>query len=650
MQTSILAMSVTDDFEDIFGTSEPPEALSAHACGPLSFRLGETSARGIAWRGVELVQAVDYPVRDANWGTIPTRTISSERVPQTDAIRCTREFETVDGNIAGRFELKADADAHVTLTLRFEIKRDMRLCRVGFTLLRPISGLAGQSMTLRRADGNMIEAAFPQDISPSQPVADFVAISYAIRGVSVDVEMHGQPFEMEDQRNWSDASYKAYPCTASFPEAYPLKAGDIIEESLHLKFAGDPPRAAQDATLPTLKAERPTTTETFPELALAMCQAWSPTRLPKPLEPHRRIVRLDLRDEKSFLQFDISEMAHRAYFDLELVLSEDRRELTRQLEHIATQLAQLGVSPDHVIALPVAYLKSYQPKGPWPDGATSIDAARAARRAFPSARIGGGVLTNFTELNRCRPDPSEIDYLTHGSSAIVHAGDDESVFQTLGALPDIFRSARRIAPKAAYRLGLVSIGMRENPYRAKLATNIERLRRTTCAEDLRAQALFGAAWLVGVAAATEGSGVESLTLASVGGPFRADTETMRLAPSFHVLAWMARMQARRRLAMAIEDGHIQAVATEHDRGVLALLANGAPVSKTVACPVEGQCALLCASTVKAASSEIRIGRSAPRARSLTSLRCRPIPSRFSIPCRHQETQDEYRAHRSRLSH
>jgi hypothetical protein len=415
--------------------------------------------------------------------------------------------------------------------------------------------------------------------------------------------MHGQAFEMEDQRNWSDASYKTYPCTASFPEPYPLEAGEIIEQRLRLKFAGDSRRATQITTLPTLKVERPTTTETFPELALAMCPAWSPTRLPKPLETLRRIVRLDLRDEEPLLRLDISEMAHRARFDLELVVGDDRSELARQLEHIATQLAQLGASPDHVIALPAAYLKSYQPKGPWPDGATPSDVARAARRAFPSARIGSGVLTNFTELNRCRPDSSEIDYLTHGSTAIVHAADDESVFQTLEALPDIFHSARRIAPKAAYRLGLVSIGMRENPYGANLAINTGGLRRTTCAEDPRAQALFGAAWLVGVAAATEGAGVELLTLASVGGPFRAVTDAMRFAPNFHVLAWMARMQACRRLSLVIGDEHIHAVATEHDKGVLALLANGSQVSKSVACPVEGQFALLCASTVKAASGD-----------------------------------------------
>ncbi len=586
------------DLEELFGTSEPPEALLAHACGPLSFRLGETAIRELAWRGVELVRAIDYPIRDENWATLPTRTISA-RFPQSDPVRWTREFETHDASFAGRFELSIEAGGRATFSLRIEVKRDARLCRAGFTLLHPISELAGCPMTLRRPSGETFNATFPADISPSQPVADFVAMSYAVRGASVAIEMMGAAFEMEDQRNWSDASYKSYVRTATFPDAFPVRSGDVIEQELRLAFSGEVANAASAAAAPALRLERSTTAEKVPELAVAMDSDWAERPLPWPLDGLCRLLRLDLRDKFALRRLE----SVRSRFDLELIVADERGELARQLEGAAAALARLGVAPDHVIALPAAYLKSYQPGGPWPKGAAPADAFRVARSAFPSARIGGGVLTNFTELNRCRPDASEIDYLTHGSSATVHAADDESVFQTLEALPDIFRSATRIAPGKSYRLGLVSIAMRGNPYGAALSPNLERRRRTMSAQDPRAQALFGAAWLVGVAAASERAGIELLTLASAGGPSAVLDDAGRLAPSFHVLAWLADMQGRSRLHPITGDKRIHAVAAERGTGAIVLLANGTPDSRTIACPLGGRGAVLDASRVKAAAGD-----------------------------------------------
>ena len=37
----------------------------------------------------------------------------------------------------------------------------------------------------------------------------------------------------------------------------------------------------------------------------------------------------------------------------------------------------------------------------------------AARAAFPGVRLGGGVFTNFTELNRNCAAPELFDFLTH---------------------------------------------------------------------------------------------------------------------------------------------------------------------------------------------------------------------------------------------
>jgi hypothetical protein len=177
-----------------------------------------------------------------------------------------------------------------------------------------------------------------------------------------------------------------------------------------------------------------------------------------------------------------------------------------------------------VAALPAGYLQSHQPEGPWPAGAAPGDAIAPLRAGFPTAAVGGGSLTNFTELNRCRPDPAAIDFVTFGNTAIVHAADDLSVWQTLEALPDIFATASDIAAGKPLHLGLLSIGMRSNPYGAAVAPNPDRLRLPMAMEDPRQDTGFAAAYAVAVLARAAAAGVGSLALAMPDGPLGARGE------------------------------------------------------------------------------------------------------------------------------
>ena len=187
--------------------------------------------------------------------------------------------------------------------------------------------------------------------------------------------------------------------------------------------------------------------------------------------------------------------------ELEIVIPQDLQ-IDECLELVAKRCSSAGLQPARVVALPEAYLRSYQPTGPWPTGPTPHAAAVAARKRFPAARIGGGVLTNFTELNRCRPDMSVCNYITHGATAIVHAADDRSVMESLEGLSQVFASARALAGLGDYRLGLISIGMRSNPYGADVVANPDQIRLAMAGTDPRQRGLFAAAWAIGAVEAT----------------------------------------------------------------------------------------------------------------------------------------------------
>ena len=125
----------------------------------------------------------------------------------------------------------------------------------------------------------------------------------------------------------------------------------------------------------------------------------------------------------------------------------------------------------------------------------------------------------FTELNRKRVPAGLLDFITHCTCPIVHAGDDLSVMQSLEALPFITASARAIFGENHYRIGPSTIAMRQNPYGGATKANPGGQRIAMADRDPRHAGLFAAAWTIGYTARVAPAGLDLLTLSSFTGPF-----------------------------------------------------------------------------------------------------------------------------------
>ena len=55
--------------------------------------------------------------------------------------------------------------------------------------------------------------------------------------MTATVLMEGNKFEMEDHRNWMDASYKTYVCSLLDPWPYTLKKGEAFDQSITVTVA-----------------------------------------------------------------------------------------------------------------------------------------------------------------------------------------------------------------------------------------------------------------------------------------------------------------------------------------------------------------------------------------------------------------------------
>ena len=58
-------------------------------------------------------------------------------------------------------------------------------------------------------------------------------------GISAKLQFSGDTFEMEDQRNWTDASYKTYCRPLDLPFPFEIKKGEKITQKIVLEIQGE---------------------------------------------------------------------------------------------------------------------------------------------------------------------------------------------------------------------------------------------------------------------------------------------------------------------------------------------------------------------------------------------------------------------------
>lgn len=509
----------------LYGTTSPDMAARRFAVGPLSFTLTGGHVRAIRFEGIEIVRGIQYLVRDRDWATL-SPTISDlwiKEGPEDLAIRFAARCTGPDGDrLAYRAHIRAHA-AGLLFTVEAEAIDAVTTNRLGFCLLHP-AALAGAPLLVGHGDGATEQSRFPERIAPWQPFTGIAMLAHRQDGLTVSCRLEGEGFEMEDQRNWSDASYKTYVRPLARPWPYVVPAGTIDRQSIDIAISGTAARiATPHERVIAVEIGRPA--GTMPRIGLAL----SPTQA-APDRANRSALR-DLGVQDLLLSFHaqdghaLAEMQALADVvdglpqrrTLECVIAATG-DLDAELRRIAGHAARARLAIDAVAVYPAPDLQSTPPGSAWPACPPLADIYAAARRVFPGVPVGGGMYGYFTELNRKRPPVEALDFVSHATCPIVHAADDLSIMQSLEAIPHIVRSARAIIGDTPYRLGPVTIGMRQNPYGSRTMPNARRERIAMATLDPRQDGQFAAAWTIGYAAATQEAGLDTLTLGALTGP------------------------------------------------------------------------------------------------------------------------------------
>ncbi len=597
----------------LYGTEETVVPHRVLRAGKLSAELEAGNLRYIRWDGEEVLRAVSFIVRDKDWGTY-NPTISRLDVSETEnRFRVTFHAVAADAVQSFAYEAVIEGSAGGWLTFAGKGKTDGGFLtnRTGFVILHPIDGIAGVPVTIEHTDGCTIEHRFPDIIDPVQPMMNLRALTHHTSGgARVVTLMEGDTYEMEDQRNWTDASYKTYVRPLAKPWPYLIPAGEGVDQKITVKVSGGrPEHAVQRAITLNLGGE----IGVVPPLGIGMRPEDAATNagaadLLRDLGPAHVMLHHDPRaghrlETLSCMLKVVRDIGAEPW--LEAVIERtDNAGAQAEVIALGATARDLGDPFPTVLVSPAPDLKCTLPGSPWPDAPEASALYDTARAAFPKARIAGGMFSYFTELNRKRPPADLLDLVTFTTSPLVHAGDDRSVMETREAYPAIVKSVAAIADKTPWGVGPSAIGMRDNPYGAAAKANPQNIRQAMNLNDPRQRGLFGAVWALGYFAAFARGGSAFVTLGGGTGPFGAISASAEFPrpwfechggvyPVFHVLRGLARLRGAPMVSLDIAScAQVVAFAAQGTAGRELWIGNAGPEQVTIDVPGGSSIAIL----------------------------------------------------------
>jgi hypothetical protein len=260
----------------LFGTAEPSAADQLVVCGRLSLRIRGGELRRVSFDGAEAVRSIAFVIRDRDWGTLALGTTSASLDLKADSFRYDYAARTDGAPVTVSITVTGSGDGQVSIEGEARVEGDFETNRTGFVILHPIEGVAGAPADVVGSDGAPRHGRFPERISPGQPFFDIQEIRHGFAGGgAVHIRFAGEVFEMEDQRNWTDASFKTYCRPLGLPYPYRVEPQHPVRQGIRLTLSAPrtPPPPGGQAVELTLGEDGG---ETMPELALAFEPGWEP--------------------------------------------------------------------------------------------------------------------------------------------------------------------------------------------------------------------------------------------------------------------------------------------------------------------------------------------------------------------------------------
>jgi hypothetical protein len=583
-------------------------ARTLHA-GPLTLAYDGTSIRWVRFGTHEILRGIYGAVRDAHWRTVPATVhdVTIDAHEDSFRIELVADHRHLDVDFRWHGTIVGERSGLLTFTMDGVAQRSFLKNRIGLCVLHPMQACSGQPCTVEHVDGRIASTSFPALVSPHQAFLDVRALAHEVMpGVIADLRVEGDSFETEDQRNWSDTSFKTYSTPVDRPFPVEIAAGDRVRQTARLRLRGAMPMRSDDvrtrarAFVPQPAARDADISDDDAVRIEAGDASWALPRIGLMLDPTQP---LSTRECDRLRAIGLSHLR----VDLDLAdpqWSIVLRNAAMQAEAVGTALqvaALVPGSPDMAPMAPIALTELAAlaeagaalpaPIDAWllfdrATGTTPASLLTAARELFAgrtTAPLGGGSNVHFADLNRHRPPGALLDLLAYPMSPQAHANDAETMVENLQSVTSVADTARSFVGDIPLALSPVTLkprfksGGQTLPPLASLPDHI----------DVRQMSRFAAGWTVSHLRACAEARVERVTyFRTVGwdgvmeresGPLMPEAFPSRpgmVFPVYHALADTGAFAGGRvRLTRSTDRQRVEALCLERDGARRLLLVN-----------------------------------------------------------------------------
>lgn len=479
-------------------------------CGPFTVLYENGFLRHVKLADNEVLRMIYFALRDENWGTygvdIEDEKISADNngfavtysaVNRREKKEMFRWSVKIDGSEQGMISMSIEGEATSTL------KKN----RAGFCVLHPLRDTFNQPVEITHADGTRSSGSFPEFVDPENPFKEIRSMRWRVAEDWYEISFFGDIFETEDQRNWTDASFKTFCTPLRLPFPVELKPGDRVSQKVVFKPVE--PLSFRPPTKEIFIRKVAGDKYSLPGIGVSVSRHHPLTMAQASLIGalgfnHLRIdVRLFESMWLSLLQEQLSALS-KSNTPLELVLHLGT-DAERAIDTLVTSLKELNINVKQVLILSQGTLTT---------SPSHISLAPYIRKKFEGALIGAGTDHNFTELNRHRFNADTVDFVSFAIDPQEHATDSLTIVENLEAQTDTVRSANKIYARSVH-ISPVALKRRSNPY----ATDPAKMDVPQSEQaDPRQLTPFCAAWTLGSIKSISLGNANSGTYHQVTGP------------------------------------------------------------------------------------------------------------------------------------
>ncbi len=334
---------------------------------------------------------------------------------------------------------------------------------------------------------------FPVEISPHQPFKGIRAMHWKINN-SLEARLHfeGDVFETEDQRNWTDASYKTYSTPLDQPYPVEVTKGTSLFQSIEFSLEGE----CQD----TEKKDEKIFFRVGKHMAGKLPDIGvSVSSRTQPLTVHEAGILKNIRFSHIRGELHLFGMHWEKQFEI-LSGESIKASLPAEIclifgDDPGAELAKF-ITLYHQSPIPVARIIVLSGNAKVTSTNLLSVVMPAIRREFPGISAGTGTNCNFAQLNRSRPDFKDIDFITFAVHPQEHASDERTLIENTAAQQYAVQSAAKFEMHKPVIVSPVTIQRRFNANRDnyELLTDDQVM---PMGVDPRQMSLFGAVWTVG---------------------------------------------------------------------------------------------------------------------------------------------------------